>query len=163
MLHFRSYSTGIETTNTFIHYRSSLVNLTRFQTSQNGQNLYPFSDQNDAKTKPLGAAPTYMGYIRGYPPPGPHTQAEKKVTVWQLIKLNGGLSGPQTTGHNQSWARVFLNLVLFLGHRTTSKARNDSTRICSKSLYPLTQNAAWKLVFPFNPKWLKNKVQEKRI
>ena len=163
MLHFRSYSTGIETTNTFIHYRSSLVNLTRFQTSQNGQNLYPFSDQNDAKTKPLGAAPTYMGYIRGYPPPGPHTQAEKKVTVWQLIKLNGGLSGPQTTGHNQSWARVFVNLFLFLGHRTTSKARNDSTRICSKSLYPLTQNAAWKLVFPFNPKWLKNKVQEKRI
>ena len=68
ILHFRSYSTGIETTNTFIHYRSSLVNLTRFQTSQNGQNLYPFSDQNGAKTKPLGAAPTYMGYIRGYLP-----------------------------------------------------------------------------------------------
>ena len=68
MLHFSSYSTGIETTNTFIHYRSSLVKLTLFQTSQNGQNLYPFSDQNGAKTKPLGAAPTYMGYIREYPP-----------------------------------------------------------------------------------------------
>ena len=156
MLHFRSYSTGIETTNTFIHYRSSLVNLTRFQTSQNGQNLYPFSDQNDAKTKPLGAAPTYMGYIRGLPPPpGPHTPAEKKVTVWQLIKLNGGLSGPQTTGHNQSWARVFVNLFLFLGHRTTSKARNDSTRICSKSLYPLTPERGVETGFPFQSKMAK--------
>ena len=38
---------------------------------QNGQNLSPFSDQNGAKTKPLGAAPTYMGYIRGLPPPRP--------------------------------------------------------------------------------------------
>ena len=49
------YSFGIETTNTLIHNRISLVNLTRFQTR--GQNLFPFSDQNSAKTQkpyPLG-------------------------------------------------------------------------------------------------------------
>ena len=45
-----------------------------------------------------------------------------------------------------------MNLFLFLGHRTTSKARNDSTRICSKSLYPLmAERVETKLVFPFNP------------
>ena len=33
-LHFRSYSSGIETTNTFIRFRSSLENHTRFQTKQ---------------------------------------------------------------------------------------------------------------------------------
>ena len=32
MLHFLSYSFGIETTNTLIHNRSSFVNQTRFQT-----------------------------------------------------------------------------------------------------------------------------------
>ena len=32
MLHFFSYSFGIETTNTLIHNRSSFVNHTRFQT-----------------------------------------------------------------------------------------------------------------------------------
>ena len=32
MLHFLSYSFGIETTNTLIHNRSSFVNDTRFQT-----------------------------------------------------------------------------------------------------------------------------------
>ena len=33
------------------------------------QNLYPFSDQNDAKTTPFGAAYTYVIYIS--PPPSP--------------------------------------------------------------------------------------------
>ena len=39
-LHFRSYSSGIETTNTFIRLRSSLENHTRFQTKkkQKGKN-----------------------------------------------------------------------------------------------------------------------------
>ena len=40
---------------------------------QNGQNLYPFSDQNCAKALSSGAAHTYMAYIRDYPPPpAPH-------------------------------------------------------------------------------------------
>ena len=36
---------------------------------KNGQNLYPFSDRNDAKTIPFGAADTYIAYIS--PPPLP--------------------------------------------------------------------------------------------
>ena len=35
---------------------------------QNGQRLYPFSDQNGTKTLPDGAAHTYIAYIRVYPP-----------------------------------------------------------------------------------------------
>ena len=30
--------------------------------------LYPFSDQNGAKTLPFGTAHTYMAYIREFPP-----------------------------------------------------------------------------------------------
>ena len=37
---------------------------------QNGQSVYPYSDQNGAKTLPDGAAHTYMVYIREYHPPG---------------------------------------------------------------------------------------------
>ena len=36
---------------------------------QNCQNLYPISDQRGSKTKPFGAAHTYITYIREYPPP----------------------------------------------------------------------------------------------
>ena len=35
--------------------------------TQNGQSLYPFSDQNSAKTLPFGAAHNYMGFIRESP------------------------------------------------------------------------------------------------
>ena len=49
ILHFLSYSFGIETTNTLIHNRSSFANHTWYP-DQNGQNLYPFSDLNGAKT-----------------------------------------------------------------------------------------------------------------
>ena len=34
----------------------------------NGQSLYPFSDQNGARTLPFGVAHTYNAYIREYPP-----------------------------------------------------------------------------------------------
>ena len=44
---------------------------------QNGQNVYPFSDQNGAKTLPDGAAHTYMAYIREYPPPGQILSGER--------------------------------------------------------------------------------------
>ena len=36
---------------------------------QRGQSIYPFSDQNGAKTLSNGAAHTYIAYIRVYPPP----------------------------------------------------------------------------------------------
>ena len=52
--------------NTFIHFRSSLENQTDLD--KNGQNLYPFTDRNDAKTIPFGAAQTCMAYIKEYPP-----------------------------------------------------------------------------------------------
>ena len=56
MLHFLSYSFGIETTNTLIHNRSSFVNHTRFQT------------KTAQKPHPLGVADTFMAYIRESPP-----------------------------------------------------------------------------------------------
>ena len=55
MLHFLSYSFGIETTNTLINNRSSFVNDTRFQT------------KTAQKPHPLGVADTYMAYIRVSP------------------------------------------------------------------------------------------------
>ena len=64
-------SFGIETTNTLIHNRSSFVNHTRFQTKL-GQNLYPFSEQNGAKTLPFRAAQTYIIWLFcGCTPPPP--------------------------------------------------------------------------------------------
>ena len=54
--------------NTFIHSRSSLRNQTRFQTKMGKVSLYPFSDQNGAKTLADGVAHTYGAYIREYPP-----------------------------------------------------------------------------------------------
>ena len=56
MLHFLSYSFGIETTNTLIHNRSSFVNHTRFQT------------KTAQKPYHLGVADTYMACIRESPP-----------------------------------------------------------------------------------------------
>ena len=60
---FLYYSFGIKKTNTFIRSRGSLENHTRFKTMHNGQNLYPFSDQNGSKPIPFGAAHTYIAYI----------------------------------------------------------------------------------------------------
>jgi len=60
-----SYWFGIETIDTFIHSRSSLENHTPIP-DQNGQSVYPFSDQKDPKFIPFGAAHTYMAYIREY-------------------------------------------------------------------------------------------------
>ena len=37
---------------------------------QKWANIYPFSDQNCAKTQPFGAPHTYMAYVRENPPPG---------------------------------------------------------------------------------------------
>ena len=64
---FLSYSFGIETINTFMHSHSSPEHYHPLP-NQNGQSVYPFSDQNGAKTLPGGAAHTYIAYIREYPP-----------------------------------------------------------------------------------------------
>ena len=42
----------------FLHYRAHLI---QFQSDQNGQNLYPFSDQNGSKTTLFGANPPKGG------------------------------------------------------------------------------------------------------
>ena len=44
------------------------------------QNLYPFSDQNDAKTTPFGAAYTYVIYIS--PPPLPPHNYTSQTQTW---------------------------------------------------------------------------------
>ena len=46
---------------------------------QNGQIVYPFSDQNGTKTLPDGAAHTYIAYIREYPLPRGITTITKIV------------------------------------------------------------------------------------
>ena len=58
-----SYSFGIETINMFIHSHSTLENHTRFQTNM-GKVYTCFQ----TKTRPGGAAHTYIACIREYPP-----------------------------------------------------------------------------------------------
>ena len=56
----------IETINTFIHSRSTFPR-NYLIPDPDGQSLYPFSDQNNAKPLPFGVAHTYVAYIREYP------------------------------------------------------------------------------------------------
>ena len=53
---------------TIIHSRNSLENRTQFQ--QNGQSLYPFSDQNGSKTPTLWSG-TYLYRLYKVVPTGP--------------------------------------------------------------------------------------------
>ena len=62
----------------FVHSRNSLEYHTQFQ--QNGQSLYPFSDQTAKKPLPCEAAHTFIVYISlnpGPPPPPPPHLVEK--------------------------------------------------------------------------------------
>ena len=81
---FLSYSFGIETINTFIHFHSSLENHTRPE--QNRQSVYLFSDQNGSKTLTDEAAHTYTAYIKQFPPPPPLGDMSQKALTNQLIK-----------------------------------------------------------------------------
>ena len=56
---------------------------------QNGQSLYPFSDQKGPKAPSFGAANTYMAYIREYLPthPPPPPPGEKVHIVYPLRKV----------------------------------------------------------------------------
>ena len=75
MLSFFLIHLGIETTETFKLPHSSLKNDTRFQTNMQAKSS--FSDRNDTNIIPLGAAHTYMAYIRVYPPPPPEVSAKR--------------------------------------------------------------------------------------
>ena len=88
---FRSYSFGIETISTFIYSRSSLEKSYPIL-DQNGKSVYPFSDQNIAKTPPFGAAYTYIAYIRKYPPP----VVKLLVLSYYTLRGQGWSSGEST-------------------------------------------------------------------
>ena len=64
---------------------------------QNGQSLYPSSDQNAAKTLPFGAAHTYMAYIRDYhpsspPPPNPRSLQDHSRGLIVIVCLKISVS-----------------------------------------------------------------------
>ena len=89
---FRSYSFGIATINTFIQSRSSLANHTRFQTKKRPR-LCPrrcvpvFRPKRpEFKTLPVGAANTYMAYIREYPPAVYRISLEQNMGVYHLTE-----------------------------------------------------------------------------
>ena len=71
----------------FIHSRISLETHTRIP-DQNGQSLYPFSDQKWRKSPTLrggGGAYTYMAFIRESPPGAEHVLSAACGFVWLLI------------------------------------------------------------------------------
>ena len=49
---------------------------------QKWANIYPFLDQNDAKTLPFGAPHTQMAYVRENPPPPPHPPGTWSWSEW---------------------------------------------------------------------------------
>ena len=68
ILLFLSYSFGIETKNTF-KCTPVLPRKLYVSSEQNSQRLYPFSDENGAKTIPSGATHTYkVNMIKGVTP-----------------------------------------------------------------------------------------------
>ena len=71
----------------FIHSRISLETHTRIP-DQNGQSLYPFSDQKWRKSSTLGGggAYTYMAFIREYPPPW--SWACAKCRMWFRLTVD---------------------------------------------------------------------------
>ena len=116
----RSYSFGIETTNTFIHSLSSIENHTRFQTKVGKSIPYPYSDQNGPKSIPFVAAQIYMTYIREYHPPPPPTapraeRGEPERHTWSTVK-------PHFTGtrfiQTHQWHRYYRQFVLSLGKKS---------------------------------------------
>ena len=65
ILLFLSYALVFETTNMFIHCRSSLTEKLYPIPDKNGQNVYPFFDRNGAIPILFGEAHTYMSSIGG--------------------------------------------------------------------------------------------------
>ena len=95
-----SYSSGIETINTFIRTRSSLENRTRFQTKMSKvytrfQTKHPY---------PIGRHVTYMAYIGEYPPPPPPgTKIERDLTTFSRFSSQL-LSGLRANSWLKEWS-----------------------------------------------------------
>ena len=64
ILLFLPYALGIETTNTFVHFRSSFIEKLYSILDQNGQNVYPFLDRNGTIPILFGPTHTNMAYVR---------------------------------------------------------------------------------------------------
>ena len=64
ILLFLFYALVIETTNMFIHCRSSLTETLYPIPDQNGQNVYPFLDRNGTILILFGPTHTNMAYVR---------------------------------------------------------------------------------------------------
>ena len=77
--------------NKFIHYHSSLENHTRFQTKL-GKVYTLLSGQKGPKSPPVGAAHTYMAYIREYPL---GVKGSSRILIekegWSLEEMNLGI------------------------------------------------------------------------
>ena len=82
ILLFLSYSFGIETMN------SSYTPVVPLKTISDSRPkcLYPFANQNGAKTLPFGKpAHTFMAYIGEYPPPPPGVTAILRAPTWNGV------------------------------------------------------------------------------
>ena len=88
---FLSYSLGIETINS-----GSLENHTQFQTKM-GQVYTCFQTKMAQKPYPMGAAHTYMAYIREYPPPPPTRHPRASNTVQSTLEFIFVTINPQFT------------------------------------------------------------------
>jgi len=109
---------------------------TRFQTwplksiplpisDQNGQRVYPSSDQKGPKTIPFGAAHTYMAYIREYsPPPGISSTLKwfmsrgyccfRSILCWSNTFLPFTLTQNSTVELRKRYQRYFIRNLLIL-------------------------------------------------
>ena len=65
--------------------------------------LYPFSDQNGAKTLPFGAAHNYMAYIREFP----------WLLIIQAVETGGQMRHTDFSTESQRTSETYFSLLLF--------------------------------------------------
>ena len=90
-----SYSFGIEFPETIIRSFTPLVSSITIPDPRpklNGQSLYPFSDQNAAKTIPFGAGTYLYGFMIGGYLPG----CSRGLVVDTIFLSTGTVNGPTT-------------------------------------------------------------------
>ena len=95
-----SYSFGIEFPETIIRSFTPLVSSITIPDPRpklNGQSLYPFSDQNAAKTIPFGAGTYLYGFMIGGYLPG----CSRGLVVDTIFLSTGTVNGPTTKGAYQ--------------------------------------------------------------
>ena len=91
-----SYSFGIEFPETIIRSFTPLVSSITIPDPRpklNGQSLYPFSDQNAAKTIPFGAGTYLYGFMIGGYLPG----CSRGLVVDTIFLFTGTVYGPTVT------------------------------------------------------------------